>query len=460
MGWWCWRPATSVIQARRRNWPHTRRYCCATWGSDGRESEPVGGQLHRLDDVDVARAATEVPGDRLADFLLGWIRRFFQEGGDRHEEPGGAEPTLQPVRVPERFLNRVQSFSVAQPLDGHQGVPVGLHPQQQAGAHRLTVQKNGAGPADAVLAPQVGAGQPEVFAEHVGQRAAHGDRDGVALAVHVERDGLLGDRLQRRDLSRADSPHRYIPPASVAGPSARPAGRCHEAPFARDAAVCSARRASAPPTCRRESAEAWMSLSGCSLSLTSRHISASTPSSNLRPPANDSASGIRTGVGPTPVKTSRTSRQRCSASRRRTAATPTRAKSPCRRLTSANAHPPSRHSGGKRTSVNISVGSSAVARYETKNCCGESTRGVVVPRPWRATMKLASSAAATAGSSAAGSAWARLPPMVPRFRICGCPTHCRASASSGTWAATTGDRSAVRWRVSAPMRIVPFSSLM
>src|SRR5213593_1418053 len=115
---------------------------------------------------------------------------------------------------------------------------------------------------------------------------------------------------------------------------------------------------------------------------------------------------------------------------------------------------------GKRTSVKISVGSSAVARYETKNCCGESTRGVVVPRPWRATMKMASSAAATAGSSAAGSAWARLPPMVPRFRICGCPTHRRASARSGTWAVTTGDRSAVRWRVSAPMRIVPFSSLM
>src|SRR5438445_12645202 len=85
MGWWCWRPATSVIQARRRTWPHTRRYCCATLGSDGRESEPVGGQLHRLDDVDVAGAATKVPGDRLADFLLGWIGRFFQEGGDRHE---------------------------------------------------------------------------------------------------------------------------------------------------------------------------------------------------------------------------------------------------------------------------------------------------------------------------------------------------------------------------------------
>src|SRR5439155_1536820 len=114
--------------------------------------------------------------------------RVLKERGDGHEEPGGAEPTLQPVRVPERFLNRVQALSVAQSLDGHQGVPVGLHRQQQAGAHRLTVQKNGAGPADAVLAPQVGAGQTEVFAEHVGQRAAHRDRDDVALPVHVERD--------------------------------------------------------------------------------------------------------------------------------------------------------------------------------------------------------------------------------------------------------------------------------
>src|SRR5438132_113730 len=209
--------------------------------------------------VAMARALCAEPNYLLLGELTGGLMRLLvaswlqpiRELGDRHEEPGGAEPTLQPVRVPERFLNWVQPLSLAQPLHGHQGVPVGLHPQQQAGAHRLTVQKNGAGPADAVLAPQVGAGQSEVFAEHVGQRAAHRDRDHVALPVHVERDSLLGDRLRRRDLSRANSPHRYISPAPGAGLSARPAGRCHEAPLARDAAVCSARRASAPPTCRR-----------------------------------------------------------------------------------------------------------------------------------------------------------------------------------------------------------------
>jgi hypothetical protein len=43
-------------------------------------------------------------------------------------------------------------------------VAVGLHREEQAGAHRLAVEEHGAGAADAVLAADVGAGQAEVVA--------------------------------------------------------------------------------------------------------------------------------------------------------------------------------------------------------------------------------------------------------------------------------------------------------
>ncbi len=70
---------------------------------------------------------------------------------------------------------------------------------------------------------------------------------------------------------------------------------------------------------------------------------------------------------------------------------------------------------------------------------------------------VAPSATMQAGSSEAGSACARLPPIVPRLRIAGCATCAIASVSSGAWAAISGDFSRSTWRVSAPMvRLPPF----
>ncbi len=57
-----------------------------------------------------------------------------------------------------------------------------------------------------------------------------------------------------------------------------------------------------------------------------------------------------------------------------------------------------------------------------------------------------------AGSSAAGSAWARLPPTVPRARVCRWPMTGAASARSGAAAAMRASRSSACWRTSAPRR--------
>ena len=51
--------------------------------------------------------------------------------------------------------------------------PVDLDGEQQAGAHRLAVHQHRARAADAVLAADVRAGQPEVVAQRVGQQPAH-----------------------------------------------------------------------------------------------------------------------------------------------------------------------------------------------------------------------------------------------------------------------------------------------
>ena len=75
-----------------------------------------------------------------------------------------------------------------------------------------------------------------------------------------------------------------------------------------------------------------------------------------------------------------------------------------------------------------------------------------------ASMISAPSVTATSGISADGSALAIEPPMVPRLRVGGCPTHGSTRASIGTEARMTGSRSACAWRVVAPTTTAPLSS--
>ena len=100
------------------------------------------------------------------------------------------------------------SSSVAgQALDGQQRAAVGLHGEHQARAHGLAVELDRARPADAVLAADVGAGQPGLVADEVRQQRARLDVALVTGAVDLDRDphrvGLLDRLLHERGGQRA-----------------------------------------------------------------------------------------------------------------------------------------------------------------------------------------------------------------------------------------------------------------
>src|SRR5215831_3388526 len=71
-------------------------------------TQPLGRVLDCLDDVHVARAATEVSGDGFPD--LRFTRRFVsgEERAAGHHHPGGAVAALQTVLLPEPLLDRVE----------------------------------------------------------------------------------------------------------------------------------------------------------------------------------------------------------------------------------------------------------------------------------------------------------------------------------------------------------------
>src|SRR5439155_1467571 len=169
------RPVSSRASSLRR----TRLPTSRGWGATG--------QLHRVDDVLVARAATQVPAQRVADLRIAGGCVVAQERDERHEDAGSAEAALQRVRLAESRLQRVELVRAArrEALDGRQLSAVRLHREHQAGAHRLAVEQHGAGAAHAVLAADVGAGEPQVLAEEVAQAEPRLDVAPVLAAVYV-----------------------------------------------------------------------------------------------------------------------------------------------------------------------------------------------------------------------------------------------------------------------------------
>src|SRR3954468_21935908 len=78
-------------------------------------------ELHRLQDVLVARTAADVAAKPILDLVDAWIWNRLQQLDRRHEKTWRAESALQAVLVAERFLNHVQlAVRAREPLDGHQ----------------------------------------------------------------------------------------------------------------------------------------------------------------------------------------------------------------------------------------------------------------------------------------------------------------------------------------------------
>src|SRR6478672_6385194 len=162
--------------------------------STGGDRRRAGRLLDRLDDIDVARTATQVAADALADLGLGGVRVLAEQPGRLHDHARGAEAALEPVLVPERLLQRVERGAVGHPLDGLDLVPVGLDREDGAGLRALAVEVDGARAAVAGVAPDVGAGQPEVVAQEVDEQEPRFDVGLVGLAVDGDRDVLRGHR--------------------------------------------------------------------------------------------------------------------------------------------------------------------------------------------------------------------------------------------------------------------------
>src|SRR6266850_1744663 len=202
-------------------------------------AQPLGCGLDGFDDVRIARAAAEVAADCLSDVRLAGLLVARQQRAAGHHHPRRAVPALQPVLVPERFLDGVELAVLLQALHGADLRAVRLDREHRARLHRLAVEQHGAGAAVRGVAADVRPGQAQVLAQEVDEQQPGLDPELVRGAVHRHPDLVCG--------------HGHRPPArstaffSARAASTRPISRLYSTEPRRSAlgdATASARSAS------------------------------------------------------------------------------------------------------------------------------------------------------------------------------------------------------------------------
>ena len=132
-------------------------------------------QPDRVEDLLVAGAAAEVPGERLADLVLARVGRALEQRGGRDDQPGRAEAALHRARVDERLLHGMKVSPAPRPSTVTTSWPSACAASTRHAHTSVAVEEDGAGPALALLARVLRAGKPEPLAQRVEQALSFPD---------------------------------------------------------------------------------------------------------------------------------------------------------------------------------------------------------------------------------------------------------------------------------------------
>src|SRR5438128_766358 len=132
------------------------RLLCAHRGFATQLRGPV---LDGFDDVHVAGTAAQVSRDAAADLVLRRARIGRKQRLGDHQHAWRAEAALEPMLLPEAFLERMELTSLFQTLDSFDLATVGLNRQQRARLEGNTVDDDGTGAAIVGVATDVRASQ-------------------------------------------------------------------------------------------------------------------------------------------------------------------------------------------------------------------------------------------------------------------------------------------------------------
>jgi hypothetical protein len=193
--------------------------------------------LDRRDDLRVCPAAADVAAHPFAYFVVrepgrrhGHVfrdvthlpaPRLFEQADGRANLPRRAVPALRAVVLDEGRLHRVELIPLRQPLDRRDLPALQGGGEGQARQDAPPVNEHRAGPALALVAPLLRAGQLEPFAQGVEQHDARIDVQGCRRAVDLEYDldGIChrGCRGEHRVGRRTQRGERFLMRQQVEG---------------------------------------------------------------------------------------------------------------------------------------------------------------------------------------------------------------------------------------------------
>src|SRR3989449_1641909 len=189
-----------------------------------RVSHRPGGQLDRLEDLDVPGAAAEVPGQGLADLMPGRLRFRVEKRLRGAQDSRSAVAALRGAELRERHLQRIGTRAPRESFDRDDRPILALEGEDQARELRPAVEQHRAGAALPQFAAVLGPGQAEVLAQDLEERLVRREGDLLGLAVDVQAQVHLGARgrsscgplpaafhlLGDRKSTRLNSSHGYI----------------------------------------------------------------------------------------------------------------------------------------------------------------------------------------------------------------------------------------------------------
>src|SRR3990172_3827736 len=139
-----------------------------------------------LHDLHIAGAAAEIAGDGLSYLNLGVVGGLLQESLGHQDDAGGAEAALDGPVVYEGLLDGVKLAVLGQALNGEDVSVPGIHRQNHAGGHRLSVHEHGAGPAVPLVAPLFGAGKSYLVPDDIQKAPVGLHRQIIDLTVNLK----------------------------------------------------------------------------------------------------------------------------------------------------------------------------------------------------------------------------------------------------------------------------------
>src|SRR5436190_14511075 len=137
----------------------------------------------RFLDLLVAGAAAQISRDRFLDALARRARLARKQRLRRHQDARRAVAALRRAEVGKGRLQRIELGAAAETFDGVDRLAFALERKHQAGELGFAIDEHCAGAALAELAAVLGAGEAEVFAQHLEQRLVRRERSVVRLAV-------------------------------------------------------------------------------------------------------------------------------------------------------------------------------------------------------------------------------------------------------------------------------------